>query len=304
MQIKCVALNDSLYFLVGIKKRSSAREVVLYDGETILANTRGFAKLIGFSETETSLKGLNLSSLIQDFNKFRKNRQISEIFQYMIPKTVNFLTFKFTDIPIKKFTFNYLLVSDDNEEITQWSLQQALSFHDLASKKKTVQESQDQPVKKGILKLENGKKSTNFKNVSVKFDLNPQFYYLSETDFKPGHAATSKTKDAATVSVKKKVIEKVEGPEKSQESFEPSAIMDLKDLQEGLFKKNSDKSEDFSDDEEDVAKVKRSGASVASSAQSSNASFTSSAEAQSLLTGVTSSMKSFKIAFFLTVRNK
>ena len=296
MQIKCVALNDSLYFLVGIKKASSGREFVLYDGDSILANTRGFSKLIGISEAEQNLKGSNISSIIKDFPFHLKNRVSSDLFNYMIPQTVNFITFKFIDVIIKRYTFKYLLASDDKDEISQWNKLQAKSFHELASKAKVTSTIIDQPVKKGILRLVIVKK-----NVSVKFDLKPQFYYIEETDFRPGKAATGKVKDAAIVSVKKKTQGKNEDLEKTKEVIEPGEIMDLKDLQDNLLKKNSDKSESLGS-EEDVAKVRKSGASVASSAQSSNASFTSSAEAQSLLTGVTSSMKSFKIAFFLTVK--
>ena len=69
------------------------------------------------------------------------------------------------------------------------------------------------------------------------------------------------------------------------------------------FLRNADKQEknNDDDDEEDEFRSKKSGASVASSAQRSNASFISSPEAQTLLNSVTNSMKSFKIAFCLTV---
>ncbi|OMJ80531.1 hypothetical protein SteCoe_19171 [Stentor coeruleus] len=301
LQVRCVALNDCPFFLAGVKKSHLPREIILYDGDTILAGTKGFAILVGYSDTETNLKGCQLSAVIKEINKFMKNQNTSDVFKYMIPQTVNYVSMKFVDIKINSFIFKLIFASDNPEEISTWNTQQAKSFSDL-NELKSLPTSKPVVIgslKRGILKMSNTKK-----NLNVKFDIEPHYFYINETDFKPGKSPVGKFKDAATVKnpAKGKTHESLGEGEKDEpeNKVEVGEIMDLKDLQSSMLRKKDEENEEANGEDEEL-KVKRSGASVASSAQSSNASFTSSLEAQSLLSGVTSSMKSFKIAFFLTI---
>lgn len=303
LQVRCVALNDCPFFLAGIKKSNLPREIILYDGDTILFNTRGFSILVGYSDTETCLKGCQLSSIVKDFPKFYKNKNQTDVYKYMIPQTVNFISMKFFDIKINNYTFKYLIASDNQDEISTWNTQQAQKFSDLNELKSfvTTKLNDTTPVKKGILKVSQAKK-----NLNVKFNIEPEIFYINETDFRPGKSPVGKVKDAAVVKapVKGKTPESLEDLDKDQgdEKDKNVEILDLKDLKSGVLrKKDEDGEEDNENGEIDANSIKKSGASIASSAQSSNASFTSSLEAQSLLSGVTASMKSFKIAFFLTV---
>lgn len=302
LQVRCVALNDCPFFLAGVKKSHLSREIILYDGDTILAGTKGFAILVGYSDTETSLKGCQLSAVIKDISKFMKNQNTSDVFKYMIPQTVNYVSMKFVDIKINSYIFKFIFASDNPEEISSWNTQQARSFSDLSELKSlpTSKPIASGLSKRGILKL-----TATKKNLNVKFNIEPQIFYINETDFKPGKSPVGKVKDAAVVKnpTKGKMHESSgEGEKDEPESkVEVGEIMDLKDLQSSMLRKKDEENDDANGEDEEL-KVKRSGASVASSAQSSNASFTSSLEAQSLLSGVTTSMKSFKIAFFLTVK--
>lgn len=299
MQIRCVALNDSLYFLVGVKRKSSTSEVILYENESILANTHGFAQLINISESGVNLKNLSLCSIITDFTKYYNQINTSEVFEYLLPNTSKIITFKFSSTEIHGSTFRYLTATDDKEEVKKWNKGQATSFNDLIGNSMILPQVLQNSAQKGILKTNTGKKGLN-----VKFNLEPEFYYLNETDFKPGKAATSKVKDVSTGEFKRKGQENVLEMEESKnnDKSEPlGEIMDLGDIQEGFIKLQDEKMENLSEGNADDQVVKKSGSSVASSAQSSNASFTASVEAQTLLSGVTTSMKSFKIAFFLTV---
>jgi len=305
MQIRCVALNDSLYFLVGLKVKPGASQVILYENDSVLANTHGFAQLMNLSESEVNLKNFSLCSLITDFSKFNSLIEKSEIFEYLLPNTSKIINLKFSSTEIQGTIFRCLSATDDKEEVKKWNKEQATSFKDLIGVSLALPQIPHNLAQKGILKT-----NANKKGLSVKFALEPEYFYLNETDFRPGKAATGKVKDVNTFEFKKKgqenllEIEESKNNNKSDKSIseEPlGEIMDLGDIQEDFIKLHNEKMESLAEEKDQDQVVKKSGSSVASSAQSSNASFTASVEAQSLLSGVTTSMKSFKIAFFLTV---
>jgi hypothetical protein len=302
IQIRCVSLNSQPYFLGVLKKSNLPRESIIYDSDTILASTRGFSKLIGFSDNEISLKGYQISLVIQKFEIFLKNKQNNEVFQYMIPHTINYISMKFTEIIFKEYVFKILIASDDKNEISQWNVSKEVNnFNEIIDLKANSTGSEIKMLlSKGILKSKFSPK----KSLSVKFNIEPTIFIIGETDFKPGKSVSGKVKDAipkTPVKLEKHAEDAIPiESDKSQSDNKNVEFMDLKDLELSTLRKAELENDDASENPDNI---KKSGASVASSAQSSNASFTSSSEAQSLLTGVTSSMKSFKIAFFMTVRN-
>ncbi|CAG9327790.1 unnamed protein product [Blepharisma stoltei] len=315
---RAVALDSYPFFLSAIKKNSQARECLLYDDSNMITvNTRGMARLLGYSEEVILLNKLDANKVINNFDSLREKYPPGTIFEYMIPGIVNSLTMRFTDLKIGKVTFKMLHVTSDEDEVKSWKInKETTSFEDLRDLG-VIEQTQEvkKKEKRGILKEPRQKSD---KNCNVTFDISPQIFEIGETDFKAGkNVAGGKVKDATTSKQpvklsEEKVEEDDDEEDKSSEKEETKnapipqegQIFDLKDLGGFLFN-NSEKPGDaasvvsFSVIEEDITK-KRSGTSIASSAVSSNASFTSSQEAQVLLTGVTSSMFRFKVAFFAT----
>ena len=302
LQIRCVALNNSPFFLVGIKKTNLQREMILFESDTIIANSKGFSMLVGFGDDHASLKGYQIDAVIKGFQDFVKNENKTEVFQYINPKNFNVISLIFFDLNFKGVVFHYLIASDNPEEIFRWT-NVANDDHDRdISEIKIINNTVISKLekKKGILKLG----PTVKKNKNIKFTDEPTYFYIDECDFKPGKSLIGKVKDASVIKTKPKPKEDplIVTAKELDDNNKTNEIIDLKDLEVG-FLRNADKQEknNDDDDEEDEFRSKKSGASVASSAQSSNASFISSPEAQTLLNSVTNSMKSFKIAFCLTV---
>lgn len=287
MQIKCVSLDSVPFLLCGLKRTNLLRETILYEGDLILASTRGFAEMVGHSFTETSLKGYLADLVIKGFSQMAKEK--NHIFQYMIPQTVNFLSMKFMEIQIKSYTFKFLVCTSDVDEVEKWRNSEELNnFEEFSAVKKisvVCKEGQGDFEHKGILKI---RTQSVKKNLNVSFNITPTFFYLDETDFRGGKSVSGRVKDASAI--------KVQGKEKVKRNSETplaNEIFDLKDLESDVLKRNNEN--------EEGSVVKKSAASVASSSQSSNASFTASPEAKKLLSGVTKSMTCFKVSFFLTI---
>lgn len=275
--------------------------MILYDSGVILASTRGFAELVGYSFSEMPLQGCLADLVVKDFSHLLQTKEENEIFQYLIPQTVNYVSMRFVVIPIKSHVFKFLMASSNAEEVGKWNLKQAHNFDDIKEVFAIPLLPSNPGGKRGILRLG---KQRNEKNLKVRFNIVDTVHILEETDFKSGKRTAAKAKDATEIkgAKKDKNPEEIKEPSLADKSADPSVVLeflDLKDLESSVLRDRNGSSLGTNKEE---SIVKRSAASVASSVQSSNASFTSSPEAQKLLTGVTSSMRSFKIAFFLTVR--
>lgn len=297
IQVKCVALEATPFFIVAFRKSPSMREVALYDDSFIIqANTKGFAEMVGSGDVGTHLKGRDLFKELPNLKG--ENLEIGRPFKYLVPNTINTALMKFENLPFHTRVFKYVHVTNDELEIEDWK-NSSKSTTDIFSKLKTeAPKFRSGSHKKSMLKAPDAPK----KDLAVRFDLNPQILVLEVTDFSPGaKTAIGKVKDA-TDPVKN---QDEDVPPENEEEAEEVDIMDLKNMSNLMLVPggNEDDADLHRDEGSENSKSKqRRGTSVASSAVSSNSSFTSSSAAQMLLLGVNASIFRFKISFFVTVR--
>eukprot|EP00359_Climacostomum_virens_P001992 CAMPEP_0204899400 /NCGR_PEP_ID=MMETSP1397-20131031/1832_1 /ASSEMBLY_ACC=CAM_ASM_000891 /TAXON_ID=49980 /ORGANISM="Climacostomum Climacostomum virens, Strain Stock W-24" /LENGTH=1165 /DNA_ID=CAMNT_0052067355 /DNA_START=354 /DNA_END=3851 /DNA_ORIENTATION=- len=292
IQVKCVALEANPFFIAAFRKSPSMREVALYDDNYIIqANTKGFAEMIGSGDVGTQLKGRDLFKELHNLKG--ENLELGRPFKYLVPNTINTVLMKFDQILFHSKVFKYVHVTNDELEIEDWNNTRT---SDIFSKLKTdAPRYRSSFHKKSMLKAPDAPK----KGLNVKFNLTPLMYYLEYTDFSPGSkTAVGKIKDA-TIPVKN---EDDEIGDEEQEAEEVDMV-DLKNISSLLLTPGGNSTEKHDKEEgSQGSKGKRlRGTSVASSAVSSNSSFTSSAAAQMLLLGVNASIFRFKVSFFVTI---
>lgn len=318
LQVRCVALDSYPFFIAAFKRNTKDRETILYDTDGfIIHSTRGFPILLGYSEQAVSLKGVSGELLIPNFNKYRKTYAKGQVFDYTLPGTINKISMKFYQLTINSVTFEFLHATNNEAERESWFNEKPdlKDFNDLIELELESPENKEIEVvkyeKKGILKQPREKSNKDF---NVKFDINPKVKYINETDFKPGTRIIGKEKDAAPVA-KPNGKDEDRDLEKGDEEEEVKAendkhhpinfgsnVIDLRDLDLLDMNENDGRSSNRNSSVASDLKIRKqsNGTSIASSSNSSNASFTSSAIAQMLLSGVTSSMLRFKISFFVT----
>ena len=302
VQVRCVSVDSSLYFLCGFKRTHLPREVILYDYGVILASTYGFAELVGYPCTDRSLQATLADLVVNDFSNLVVTKSVGEVFQYEVPQTFNWIAMRFVEINVKNYKFKFLMASSDKEEVAAWNGIPRTNNSNEIKEDFAIPSVYSKNIqgKQGIIE---GKDIIVEKSLKVTLKDIPSVHFLQETDFEAGMCTIGKVKDITEIKgpKEKKVIEesKVTSPMCINE--EPSSIselLDVKDLESHkLMEKRSD-SHEINKDEIPVQKPEKNSLL---SMETSNASINSSPEAQKLLTGVTKSMKSFKIAFFLTV---
>ncbi|CAG9334093.1 unnamed protein product [Blepharisma stoltei] len=324
LQVRCVALDSYPFFIAAFKKNTKDREVILFDVEGfIISSTRGFAILTGYSDQPMNLKGVYAEMVLPTFNKLRKTYKPEQVIDYVLAGTVNKIFLKFHNHVAGSVTFSLLLATGNEEEKESWlsSMPEVTGFDELIGQEIPAAKEYTAPTyeKKGILKPPRMKSN---KDCNVKFDLNPQVSYINETDFKPGKKIIGKEKDATSIQKPKVELEEIhdEEEEDKENTDKPdlvqnsapvisnSKLIDLKDLDliapESYEDPNNLSSASgisgISGEIINIQQEPRKGTSIASSSNSSNASFTSSAVAQILLTGVNRSMFRFKVSFFIT----
>jgi hypothetical protein len=305
LQVKCMALEADPFFIAVLKAASFPREVAIYDDmQVIREHTLGFSVSVGFSDAYVSMKGCHLTQAFPEFRAWQEGREA--VHRFRLVNTVNEVFVRLLDVKIGGTTIQILQVTADNQESKDWGAPECALGDFTEQMAATTRLSEvNQAVLasfKGILRKEKTKVK---KSVHICFNLNPQVFELGITDFTPGKHINGKVKDATP-------LKKDEKPAKESDSNPAISgeILDLKDLVD-LFPlgtgQNPDQPADQMSKFSEMLSVtglegdaKKGGASVASSAVSSNASFTSSRTAQLLLKTVNSAMSRFKIAFILT----
>lgn len=319
IQIRCMVLDHDPFFIVVLKKTSHEREMALFDENYVIQeHTRSFPLKVGFEDDMFSMKGCTLRQAFVNFDQLKDSHGVGELFTYRIPNTVNEILGQFTDITVAGTVLHAVHVTTSAEEAQSWKAGEALVFQELVlnTPQPTVvepsegSEQPDNQGKRGILRQPKSAK----KKLHITFNLEPEYREIEFTDFKPGKHIEGKVKDAAPMKkdAEKQQLEAESNREeaKGKVSFEEPAsgpILDLKDITEFMNPTgvNATPADQMSRISEMIAPSegsggRKGGTSVASSAVSANASFTSSAKAQELLRGVNSAMLRFKISFVLT----
>ena len=318
IQLRCMVLDHDPFFIVVLKGVTNAREMALFDEDNVIqAHTRSFPLKVGFADDMSSMKGCTMRQAFVDFDQLKDSHALGEMFTYLIPNTVNEILGRFIDIVVVTTTMHAMQVTSSPEEAQTWEEGEPVNFQDLVQSVPQSAEPQDSEepdlpqtqLKHGILRAPKAPK----KKVHITFNLNPEVREIEITDFAPGKQIAGKMKDAAPLKkdAEKQQLEVEASREdaKGKVSFEEPAtgpILDLKDLTEfNSPEMSATPADQMSRISEMIAPSegsgqKRGGTSVASSAVSANASFTSSAKAQELLRGVNSAMLRFKISFVLT----
>lgn len=304
LQVKCMALEADPFFITVLKTAAFSREVALYDDMLVIReHTQGFAVAVGFSDSYVSMKGCHLVQAFPDFPAWQEKK--TAIHRFRLPHTVNEVFVRLLDVRIGNTTVRQLQVTADAEESLDWGAECPLGdFTEQVALTARSPEAYSAAFTslKGILRKDKVKAK---KTLHICFNLNPEVFELGQTDFTPGKHVHGKMKDATPLKKDGKVAKEV-----NSDPAIPCEILDLKDLTD-LSPFGSGSSPDKATDQMSKfsellsvtgldAEAKKGGASVASSAVSSNASFTSSNTAQLLLKTVNTAMSRFKIAFILT----
>jgi PAS domain-containing protein len=301
IQIKCVALESTPFFIAAFRKSPNMRELAIYDDTNVFTcNTKGFAEIVGAGDFGTHVKGRQLFEALPNLKG--EIRALKKPFNYLVPNTINTVLMKFEELIIRSRIFKYVHVTNDELEIEDWR-QSKVDADIFAKLKVEAPKYHNSGLHKSSLRQPNAPK----RDLTVRFDLNPKLYLMQFTDFDPGEkTAVGKVKDATTPKRHESIeFEGDEGEEVVEEAGVMMDITDLKDLSSlMLVSDKQDHDEPNVDASSGSSKNKRRGTSVASSAVSSNSSFTSSNAAQMLLLGVNASIFRFKVSFFVTVSDR
>jgi len=304
LQVKCMALEADPFFITVLKSATFSREVALYDDMLVIReHTQGFAVAVGFSDSYVSMKGCHLAQAFPDFPTWQEKQ--ASVHRFRLPNTVNEIFIRLLDVRIGNTTIRQLQVTADAEESLDWGAECQLG--DFTEQVALTARSPEAHLAafsslKGILRKDKVKTK---KIVHICFNLNPEVFELGLTDFTPGKHVQGKMKDATPLKKDEKVAK--EANSDPAISVEILDLKDLTDLSQFGAGSNPDQAADQMSKFSELlsvtgmdAEAKKGGASVASSAVSSNASFTSSNTAQLLLKTVNTAMSRFKIAFILT----
>ena len=318
IQIRCMVLDHDPFFIVVLKNAQHAREIALFDEDWVIqVHTRGFPLKVGFTDDMSNMKGCTMRQAFLDFDKLKAEQAVGEIFTYRIPNTVNEIFCRLVDITIVTTVIHSIQISSSADEAHTWKegdgnmlelpINALLPTLVEASEGSEITQT---TVKHGILRPPKAPK----KKVHITFNLEPEIREIEVTDFSPGKMVAGKVKDAAPLKKDAEKqqqisneIPKEDAKVKFSEDASVAPILDLKDLTDFMSAPgdNSTPADQMSRISEmiapsEVSDQRRGGTSVASSAVSANASFTSSAKAQELLRGVNSAMLRFKVSFVLT----
>ena len=319
IQVRCMVLDQDPFFIVVMKGATYSREMAIYDEDyTVQGHSKGFPMLVGFADDMSSMKGCSLRQAFTNFEEMKNGHPGEDVFTYRIPNTVNEIFLRFVEIKIVTTVIFALHATASSEEAQSWKDGEALNFEDMlnlpaipTAEPTEEQEALNTTGKRGILRDPKAPK----KHSHITFNLNPEVREIEMTDFAAGKQIIGKVKDAAPLKkdAEKEAskVEEVKDDAKAKVSFdekvEEAEIMDLKDLAEfaspvGASSTPADQMSRISEmiAPSEASDNRKNGTSVASSAVSANASFTSSAKAQELLKSVNSSMLRFKVSFVLT----
>ena len=317
IQVKCMSLDLRQFFIVALKKINAPREVCVFDTEFLIkSHSRAFPFLVGFSDEMVLYANMQVDQMIIDFHRLREANPVNSVFEYMIPGTINTLAMRFVNLEFRGRKLQLLYCTQDQEEREKWcsdaEKDAADNFADLMhSDKPSPVASIILPVvlAEGTNELKSSlKKTKEKKGLNVKFDLEPVFYELPETDFKAGKREIGKMKDAAPLDPKQaKSISFTQ--EANPKEVVENQICDLRDISDFNLQGQDENMDADQQSKVSMALIselsqgldpRKSAKSVASSAVSSNSSFTSSATAVQLLKIVQSSMTRFKCSFLFT----
>lgn len=318
IQVKCMSLDLRQFFIVALKKIRASREVCVFDTDFLIkTHSRSFPFLVGYSDDMVLYANMQVEQMITDFHRLREANPLNSVFDYMIPGTINTVAMRFANLDFRGKRLQLLYCTKDQEEREKWcsdaEKDEAANFAELMHSDKpspamsiivpVVPVEEDNALKSCL------KRTKEKKDLNVKFDLNPVFYELPETDFKAGKHVIGKMKDAAPLDPKQAKSISFSQEANPKEIVE-NKIYDLKDLTDfNLQGQDEDMDVDqqskvsmalISELSQGLDTSRKSGKSVASSAVSSNSSFTSSATAVQLLKIVQSSMTRFKCSFLFT----
>jgi hypothetical protein len=318
LQVKCMSLDLRQFFLVALKKINAPREMCIFDKELLVkSHTRMFPYLVGYSDQMVLYANMQMDQMVNDFHRLRAANPLNNIFEYTIPGTINTLAMRFAELVFRGKHMQLLYCTQDREEKDKWLSDEekdaAMNFAELLHSDKQL------PAVSVVIPVEPAEHSNSLKSclkrtqekkdLNVKFDLEPVFFELPETDFKAGTHKTGKLKDAAPLDPKQSKSISFSKEEEAKESTDEK-IYDLKDICDFEIQgADGDMDADvqskvslalISELSQGIDPNRKGAKSVASSAVSSNSSFTSSATAVQLLKIVQSSMTRFKCSFLFT----
>jgi len=304
VQMKPTSLDLRPYFLVAMRRESPIyREMCLIDSHGIVqTHSRGFPVLVGYCDSPMLCKGLAAEAMLTGYLETIAWKPVNEVFAYTLPGTINQISMQFVSTELGAVTYRVLYATSRPEEVDKWLGKDPELLSNPSYKGESLGYHKSKTLK-SILR----KSAHETLHLQFKFDLVPQVFTLTETDFPPGRSEYGKQKDAAPIDPKqtKHTEDPQINPQNQEHRKADGAIFDLKDLDDFL---RSAKSETSMDQQSKVsgamlselADGKPRGQSLASSAVSSNSSFTSTKTAMDLLKVVNTSMKRFKYSFLFT----
>lgn len=304
VQIKPTSLDLRPYFLVAMRRELPInREMCLIDSHGMVqTHSRGFPVLVGYCDSPMLCKGLAADAMLTGYSETIAGKPANEVFVYTLPGTINKISMQFVSTELGSVTFRVLYATAQPEEIDKWLGKDPEILSKSSYRGESLGYSQSKTLKSILRKPDHP-----IPHFQFKFDLVPQVFTLTETDFPPGHSEYGKQKDAPPIDPKqaKHTKDPQSSPQTQERSKANGAIFDLKDLDDFM---RSAKSETSIDQQSKVSAAilseladgKPRGQSLASSAVSSNSSFTSTKTAMDLLKVVNTSMKRFKYSFLFT----
>ena len=319
IQVKCMSLDLRQFYIAALKRITAPREVCVFDKEFLIkTHTKSFPYLVGFSDQLVLYANMKIEQMVGNFDLLHQENALNSVFEYMIPGTVNTIAMRFSDLIFRGRVLHLLYCTQDADERKKWcsdaDKDSAANFQELMHSDKPNATVASVDLKEEV-KEGNGtglksvlRKSKEKKGLEVKFDLIPVFFELPDTDFKAGRRVIGKMKDAAPLDPKQSKSISFSKESNPKESEGDDKIYDLKDLRDFSLQGPE---EDLDGDVQSKISLalislkgqeteKKGSKSVASSAVSSNSSFTSSATAVQLLKIVQSSMTRFKCSFLVT----
>lgn len=307
IHMKPTSLDLRPYFLAAMRREAIvSRELCLIDSRGIVqSHSRGFPVLVGYCDTPMLCKGLSADILITNYSVSVSLKPANEVFAYTLPGTINQISMQFASVELGAVTFRVLYATSRPEEIDKWLGKDPETPSNAFFKGETFGGNKAK-ILKSILR----KSVHEILRRELKFDLIPQIFILTETDFPPGHSEYGKQKDASPIDPKHAIKHAEDQPSPNtpnpqEHSKANGAIFDLRDLDDFMRSAKSETPLELQSKVSgailsELADGKPRGQSLASSAVSSNSSFTSTKTAMDLLKVVNTSMKRFKYSFLFT----
>ena len=298
IQMKPTSLDLNPFFLVAMRREDAiCREICLIDTHGIIqTHSRGFPILVGYCDQELLCKGLSADAMLLNYSSLSKQPS-NEVFPYTLPGTINQVHMKFVTTVLGNVTYRVLLATTNMEETNKWLGKDAPDSPKLPPIDSSFLDSKSKTLKSILRKT--GHKISTFE---LKFDLVPVIFTLTETDFPPGRSEYGKQKDAAPIDPKQDKSEETgEKADTKEKENANSVVFDLRDLDDFIREKRVEQQPKGTTTMlSELTDGRPKGQSLASSAVSSNSSFTSTKTAKDLLKVVNTSMKRFKFSFLFT----